>query len=214
MSERVDPYAAYRATLAAEGACLREAWTRLTGGDPGARDDLARLLHRLHGTSGTYGFDEVSSRARQLRQRLVTEPPASFDPGALEPLLAALREEAGRGAPSTVAPVLDLERAREACAGDEGLRRDVAAELLRSLPGDGALLRSALREADGTGVGRAAHRLKSSLAAAGALEASGAAGALDQAARVGDARVPELATAFLEALDRAVAAIERSLRDP
>jgi HPt (histidine-containing phosphotransfer) domain-containing protein len=214
MSERLDPYAAYRATLPTESASLQEAWSRRARGDPGARDDLVRLLHRLHGTSGTYGFDEVSSLARQLRQRLVAGPPAALEPGALEPLLAALREEAAREASPAAAPVLDLARALEACAGDEGLRREVAVELLRAIPRDRVILASALREADETGIGRAAHRMKSSLAAAGLVEASRAAGDLDRAARTGGARLPALAAALLEALDRAVAAVERSLRQP
>ena len=47
---------------------------------------------------------------------------ASYDPApgvAID--FAALREEAAREASPAAAPVLDLARALEACAGDEGL---------------------------------------------------------------------------------------------
>jgi hypothetical protein len=92
MNERIDPYVAYRLQLLQEGQALRSLWERIGQGDPEARDRLARFLHRIHGTSGTYGFDRVSELARLLREVVMARPPRPLDDAAIEPLLAALVE--------------------------------------------------------------------------------------------------------------------------
>jgi hypothetical protein len=92
MNERIDPYVAYRLQLLQEGQALRSLWERMTHGEPGARERLGKFLHRLHGTSGTYGFDIVSGLAQQLREIVETKPPRMVDEAMVEPLLAALLE--------------------------------------------------------------------------------------------------------------------------
>jgi len=92
MTSRVDPYVAYRLQLLQEGQTLRSFWEQLGQGEPDARDRLAKFLHRLHGTSGTYGFERVSELARALREEVVARPPRILDEDIVEPLLAALLE--------------------------------------------------------------------------------------------------------------------------
>jgi chemotaxis protein histidine kinase CheA len=92
MNERIDPYVAYRLQLLQEGQALRSLWERMSQGEPEARDRLARFLHRLHGTSGTYGYDKVSALAHDLREELASKPPRVVDESKVEPLLAALLE--------------------------------------------------------------------------------------------------------------------------
>ena len=58
---------------------------------------------------------------------------------------------------------------------------------------------------------RAAHKMKSSLAAVGAIPAAEAAAVLDQAARKGEPQVVQLAERFSCEVDRAATALERSL---
>ncbi len=105
MTSRVDPYVAYRLQLLQDGQTLRTLWDQLAGGEPGARDRLARFLHRLHGTSGTYGYDRVSALAHELREAVVARSPLPLDAGSIEPLAAALLEaslgqEAGGAVPA------------------------------------------------------------------------------------------------------------------
>jgi two-component system, sensor histidine kinase and response regulator len=109
------------------------------------------------------------------------------------------------------APV-DLGLALETCGGDEPLRREVTAEVLRTLPEQVAALARAVRSGDATAVARGAHKVKSSLAAVGALPASDAAQELERAAREGDARMGVLEGTFAREAERAAAALERSLR--
>jgi len=92
MNERIDPYVAYRLQLLQEGQVLRSLWERLGQGEPDARDRLARFLHRLHGTSGTYGYEKVSALAHQLREVVVAKPARVLDEPLVEPLLAALMD--------------------------------------------------------------------------------------------------------------------------
>jgi HPt (histidine-containing phosphotransfer) domain-containing protein len=89
---RIDPYVAYRLQLLQEGQTLRSLWEQLGQGDPEARDRLAKFLHRLHGTSGTYGFDQVSGLAQELRESVVARPSRILEEELVEPLLAALLE--------------------------------------------------------------------------------------------------------------------------
>jgi len=106
---------------------------------------------------------------------------------------------------------LDRVRALETCGGDEPLRRDVTAELLRTLPEQLENLKQAVDAGDAQAVARAAHKMKSSLAAVGAIPAAEAAAVLDQAARKGDPQVAQLAERFSCEVDRAATALERSL---
>jgi HPt (histidine-containing phosphotransfer) domain-containing protein len=99
MNQRIDPYVAYRLQLLQEGQALRSFWERLGEGEPEARDRLAKFLHRLHGTSGTYGFDRVSALAQQLREAVVARPTRLLPEDMVEPLLAALLDASlGQGA--------------------------------------------------------------------------------------------------------------------
>jgi hypothetical protein len=92
MNSRMDPYVAYRLQLLQEGQTLRSFWEQLGQGEPEARDRLAKFLHRLHGTSGTYGFEKVSDLAQDLREAVVARPPRILEEPMVEPLLAALLE--------------------------------------------------------------------------------------------------------------------------
>jgi chemotaxis protein histidine kinase CheA len=92
MTSRIDPYVAYRLQLLQEGQTLRSFWEQLGQGDPEARERLGKFLHRLHGTSGTYGFDRVSALAHSLREAVVARPPRILDESLVEPLVAALLE--------------------------------------------------------------------------------------------------------------------------
>ncbi len=92
MNSRMDPYVAYRLQLLQEGQTLRSFWEQLGQGEPEARDRLAKFLHRLHGTSGTYGFEKVSDLAQELREAVVARPPRVLEEPMVEPLLAALLE--------------------------------------------------------------------------------------------------------------------------
>jgi two-component system, sensor histidine kinase and response regulator len=109
---------------------------------------------------------------------------------------------------------LDLAVALETCGGDEPLRREVTAELLRMLPEHRATLEQALGARDRVAVARAVHKMKSSLAAVGAVPATAAAAALERSARQGDEQGEELgalAGRYAGELDRAAAALARSL---
>ena len=100
MNQRADPYVAYRLQLLQDGQTLRDFWEQLQQGEPEARDRLARFLHRLHGTSGTYGFERVSDLAHELREAVVAGPHRVLDASLAEPLLAALLEASlGQPAP-------------------------------------------------------------------------------------------------------------------
>lgn len=92
MTSPVDPYVAYRLQLLQDAQTLRSLWDGLAVGEPDARERLARFLHRLHGTSGTYGFDRVSTLAQDLRAAVVARPPRILDDALAERLLAALVE--------------------------------------------------------------------------------------------------------------------------
>jgi Hpt domain len=92
MTDRIDPYVAYRLQLLQEGQTLRALWEQVEQGEPEARDRLAKFLHRLHGTSGTYGFDRVSDLAQALREAVVARPPRPLPESLVEPLVAALLE--------------------------------------------------------------------------------------------------------------------------
>jgi len=92
MTSRVDPYVTYRLQLLQDGQTLRSFWEQLGQGEPDARDRIAKFLHRLHGTSGTYGFAEVSDLAFALREAVVARPPRILDEDMVEPLLEALMQ--------------------------------------------------------------------------------------------------------------------------
>lgn len=70
--------------------CTREVRARRVG-----LEQATSLAHRLHGTAGTYGFDEVSVVAGQLEQ-LLRGAVDAIDWEALETHLARLTEEALR----------------------------------------------------------------------------------------------------------------------
>ncbi len=106
---------------------------------------------------------------------------------------------------------LDLERALEACGGDEPLRREVTAEFLRALPADRRAIARAVEVGDPAAAARGAHRVKSALAAVGAIPASEAAAARERAARAGDEEIPFLAERLAAELDRAVPALRASI---
>ena len=105
MTSRRDPYVAYRLQLLQDGQTLRSFWEQLGQGVPDARDRLGKFLHRLHGTSGTYGFEQVSDLAHALREAVVARPPRVLEENMVEPLLAALLEAAlGRESAQHVDP--------------------------------------------------------------------------------------------------------------
>jgi PAS domain S-box-containing protein len=123
------------------------------------------------------------------------------------------RNQGFEGCPRRIARApLDMARALETCGGDEQLRRDVTGELLRSVPRDRSALRAAVEAGDGTAVARVAHKMKSSLAALGATPAADAAAVLERAARNGEASANALADRYTCELDRAVEALEHSIR--
>ncbi len=92
MNSRIDPYVAYRLQLLQDAEGLRSLWEQVRGGEPAARDRIARFLHRLHGTSGTYGFMRVSDLAHDLREVVLSHPARELDAGAADALGAALLE--------------------------------------------------------------------------------------------------------------------------
>ena len=92
MTDRMDPYVAYRLQLLQEGQTLRSLWEQVELGEPEARDRLAKFLHRLHGTSGTYGFERVSALAQDLREAVTARPPRVLPESMVEPLVSALLE--------------------------------------------------------------------------------------------------------------------------
>ncbi len=106
---------------------------------------------------------------------------------------------------------LDLARALATCGDDEQLRRDVTREMLATLPAERSALAAAVVAGDGAAVARAAHKLKSSLAALGAIPAGESASVLEHAARAGDERVAGLADRFSCELDRAAEALAASI---
>jgi two-component system sensor histidine kinase/response regulator len=95
---RVDPYVAYRLQLLQDSQILRSIWDRIAEGEPQARDRLARFLHQLHGTSGTYGHERVSVLAHELREVVVARPPRRLDEALVEPLIAAILQACLGGA--------------------------------------------------------------------------------------------------------------------
>ncbi|MEI7704734.1 MAG: Hpt domain-containing protein [Deltaproteobacteria bacterium] len=92
MTTKIDPYVAYRLQLLQDGQTLRSLWESVGRGEPDVRDRLAKFLHRLHGTSGTYGYEQVSALAHDLREVVVARPPRVLDENLAEPLLTALVE--------------------------------------------------------------------------------------------------------------------------
>lgn len=79
---------------------LQEIRTRIDD-DAGAVDDpmiaeLHHLAHRLHGTAGTFGFDEVSAAARDL-ERMIGDHGAIKDAGGpTRPAVADLAQAIDR----------------------------------------------------------------------------------------------------------------------
>lgn len=105
MTSRVDPYVAYRVQLLQEGQTLQSLCEQLRQGEPEARDRLAKFLHRLHGTAGTYGFDRVSSIAEALRDAVLARPVRPLDEAVVGELAAALFEASlGPGVAGSVSP--------------------------------------------------------------------------------------------------------------
>lgn len=77
---------------------LREMAERVEGGDPSAREELKREGHRLRGVAGSYGHDELGTKAAELERSASVSPPATL--GAMARGLAALAEQASAvGAP-------------------------------------------------------------------------------------------------------------------
>ena len=68
---------AYVQRLRSQAADLREALVRAQQGDTDALAELRRIAHRLHGTAGSFGFDEVSYAAAQLEELVETQPTAA-----------------------------------------------------------------------------------------------------------------------------------------
>jgi HPt (histidine-containing phosphotransfer) domain-containing protein len=52
--------------LPGRAASLRSAADRLAAGDDSARDELKSVAHKLRGTVGTFGYDELSQLAADL----------------------------------------------------------------------------------------------------------------------------------------------------
>jgi HPt (histidine-containing phosphotransfer) domain-containing protein len=70
----------------AEDWRLLRAWTA-RGAPPD--DEMRRLVHRLAGAAGTFGFHELSARAKETDDRLCDGLPA--DPANAAALIAELR---------------------------------------------------------------------------------------------------------------------------
>jgi chemotaxis protein histidine kinase CheA len=105
VNSRIDPYVAYRLQLLQDAEGLRSLWELLRAGEPAARDRLSRFLHRLHGTSGTYGFARVSDLAHDLRELVLSRAARELDAGAADALGAALLEASlGQEAGEAIAP--------------------------------------------------------------------------------------------------------------
>jgi hypothetical protein len=64
----------YANSLGHKHAALSEAWRafEVAPGDPALRRELSMQLHRLCGSAGAYGYDEIGSRAC-IADRLVGE---------------------------------------------------------------------------------------------------------------------------------------------
>ena len=61
-------------------ARLEAALAAARSGQPGARDGLCKALHKLAGSAGTYGFDELGAQARDLEKRVqVADEPLPED---------------------------------------------------------------------------------------------------------------------------------------
>jgi two-component system, sensor histidine kinase and response regulator len=162
-----------------------------------APDDRARCL-----AAGSDGYVAKPFTPQELDAALVGLSRGRALPAVLPPLDAS---------PDRSRAPVDLRVALESCGGDEPLRREVTAELLRTLPGQVAALARAVQSGDAAAVARDAHKVKSSLAAVGARPASDAAQELERAAREGDARMNVFAGTFSREVQRAAKALERSL---
>jgi len=59
---------AYGAALPGRIAEVCDAWTRVEGGGSEAVDwrEFQRLIHTISGSAGTFGFDSVGAKAREL----------------------------------------------------------------------------------------------------------------------------------------------------
>ncbi len=66
---------------------------RLSGGDGEARRPLIVLLHTLAGNAGTYGFKEISRRAREIERALIAEKDAAQLSAAMSADLTRFLEE-------------------------------------------------------------------------------------------------------------------------
>ncbi len=105
---------------------------------------------------------------------------------------------------------LDLAKALASCGGDETLRREVTAEQLLRLPADREAIRAASSSGDWFAVAHLAHRIRTSLAAVGAIPASDAAKVLEESARRDDPLTWRAGERFLCELDRAAPALQAS----
>lgn len=107
---------------------LRDAVARLAGGDHAARTDIRRHAHKLHGTAGSFGLEEMGARAAELEH---AADDASIEDGAIADSALALAR-AIEGA-RVLAPEIAPARASLAGARVLAIDDDVATRKLLEL---------------------------------------------------------------------------------
>jgi CheY-like chemotaxis protein len=91
--------------------------------DAAAREDIRRIAHKLAGTGATYGFAEVSIRARCIDDQLKADPMASS--ALLAPMVSALIEACceARASLTPALPTVISEPRPESKSGTFGRRQ-------------------------------------------------------------------------------------------
>jgi len=79
----------YRKSLVKHIDALESARADLLAGEPGAADAIWKIAHKLKGSGGTYGYQEITAAAEALQNSQEKEIPARQDA-----LLAILRKVA------------------------------------------------------------------------------------------------------------------------
>lgn len=94
MSDATDPFAAvrarYRKRLAEEAVALDQL---IHASPPDVREQIGNIAHRLAGSSGTFGFTEISAAARSVALDMNAPGAREASPAALAaPLVKALTQ--------------------------------------------------------------------------------------------------------------------------
>lgn len=87
---------AYREKLPSRLAELREAVDALRGGGDVHWQRARLLAHRLHGTGGSYGFEDISALGAELEQLLETGQDDPSFWAAAQSCLAELEKKVGK----------------------------------------------------------------------------------------------------------------------